>query len=245
MTDYLNPYNAYQDTAVAKASDVERATFIRRTYAHLLGAILAFVALETLAFTLTSEHTRMQMVRTLMGNRMTWLLVLGGFIFVSWIADRWAKSATSLGMQYAGLGLYVAAEALLFAPMLFLADMFVPGAIGTAAIITLVVFGGLTAFVFSTRSDFSGWGKYLAMAAFGALGAVVLGAIFPTTFTLGPIFSALMIMLAAGYILYDTSNIMHHYNTNQYVAASLALFASVALLFWYVLRIVIELSGRD
>jgi len=46
-----------------------------------------------------------------------------------------------------------------------------------------------------------------------------------------------MVILAAGSILYNTSNIIHHYNTQQYVAASLSLFASVALLFWYLLQI--------
>jgi FtsH-binding integral membrane protein len=57
-------------------------------------------------------------------------------------------------------------------------------------------------------------------------------------------FSAAMIVLACGYILYDTSNVLHHYRTDQYVAAAVALFASVALLFWYVLRIMMAFSRR-
>ena len=63
-------------------------------------------------------------------------------------------------------------------------------------------------------------------------------------FTLGLIFSFLMVGLASAAILYDTSKIMHHYSKNQYVAASLELFASVALLFWYILRILIQFSSR-
>ena len=50
-----------------------------------------------------------------------------------------------------------------------------------------------------------------------------------------------MIALASMYILYDTSNVLRTYRTDQYVAASLALFASVALLFWYILRLFIQL----
>ena len=65
--------------------------------------------------------------------------------------------------------------------------------------------------------------------------AVVLG------FNLGLLFSALMIVFAAGAILYDTSNILHHYRTDQHVAAALSLFASIALLFWYVLRLLMRL----
>ena len=53
-------------------------------------------------------------------------------------------------------------------------------------------------------------------------------------------FSYAMIALACGYILYDTSNVLHNYRTDQYVAAALALFAAVMLLFWYVLRILLD-----
>ena len=56
-------------------------------------------------------------------------------------------------------------------------------------------------------------------------------------FNLGNLFAGVMIALAAAYILYYTSNVLHHYRLDQYVAASLALFAAVALLFWYVLQL--------
>jgi FtsH-binding integral membrane protein len=55
-----------------------------------------------------------------------------------------------------------------------------------------------------------------------------------------------MILFASGAILYSTSKVMHEYETHQHVAAALELFAAVALLFWYVLRVVIALtSSRD
>lgn len=75
------------------------------------------------------------------------------------------------------------------------------------------------------------------------MGLIVCAILFG--FNLGVLFSGVMVGLAAGYILYDTSNVMHHYRTDQYVAASLALFASVALLFWYVLRLVMSFSSSD
>ena len=62
---------------------------------------------------------------------------------------------------------------------------------------------------------------------------------------LGLWFSAGMVLLAAGYVLYYTSNVLYHYRTDQHVAASLALFAAIALLFWYILRIVMAFSSRD
>lgn len=54
-----------------------------------------------------------------------------------------------------------------------------------------------------------------------------------------------MVALACGFIIYDTSNIIHHYGTDQHVSAALQLFASVALLFWYVLRIFMSVSSDD
>ncbi len=54
-----------------------------------------------------------------------------------------------------------------------------------------------------------------------------------------------MVIFASAYILYYTSNILQVYRTDQYVAAALALFASVALLFWYILRIFMAFSNRN
>ena len=239
-----NPYASFgQEGSVAGASEQARTEFIRRTYSHLAGAVLLFIALEALAFALTTPEQRWDVVRLMMGSRWSWLLVLGAFMGVSWIANSWANSSTQLSTQYLGLATYVVAEAIIFLPLLFLAHRFAPEAITTAAMITIVVFGGLTGFVFVTKTDLSGWGKYLCMASFGALGFILLGMFMPGIFGLGGIFTALMIMLASGYILYETSNVLHQYNTTQYVAASLALFASVALLFWYVLRLVMSLSN--
>jgi FtsH-binding integral membrane protein len=117
------------------------------------------------------------------------------------------------------------------------------GVIPIAAITTLIMFGGLTAIVFFTRQDFSFLGTALWLAGIAAFALMVVGAI--AGFNLGMWFSVAMVVFACGWILYDTSNVLHHYRPTQHVAASLALFASVALLFWYVLRILIALSSRD
>jgi hypothetical protein len=78
----------------------------------------------------------------------------------------------------------------------------------------------------------------LMLAGVSAFGLAVLSMLFG--FTLGLFFSYAMVALACGYILFSTSNVMLHYRTNQHVAAALALFAAVMLLFWYVLRILMD-----
>ncbi len=136
------------------------------------------------------------------------------------------------------------AESIIFTPLLYIASRF-GGAdvIPISGIITLVLFTGLTLIVFLTRADFSFLRVGLCIAGFAAMGFVICSIIFG--FSLGLVFSAAMIVFACGWILYDTSNVLHHYRIGQHVAASLALFASVALLFWYVIRLVMALSSRD
>jgi FtsH-binding integral membrane protein len=135
----------------------------------------------------------------------------------------------------------VVAEAIIFLPIMAISTLLDPSIPMNAGIITGIVFGGLTALVFLTGTDFSGLGKFLWIGGLAAMGVIVASMVLG--FGLGTWFSGAMILLASGYILYDTSNIMRHYRTDQHVAAALALFASVALLLWYVMQLLI--SMRD
>jgi FtsH-binding integral membrane protein len=163
---------------------------------------------------------------------------------VSWLANYWASSGASAGLQYLGLALFVVAQSIIFVPLLFIAYIKDPTTIPTAGVLTLCVFGGLTAAVFITRKDFSFLGPILCIASFLALGVILVATFFSPSL-LGLVFCFAMVALASGYIIYDTSNILHRYRTDQHVAASLALFASVALLFWYILQILMLSSRRN
>src|SRR5690606_12781739 len=162
-----------------------------------------------------------------------WLLVLGGFMIVGWLASRTAATATTLSAQYLALSGFVAAEAIIFVPLLYVANAIAPGAIQSAALVTVLGFSALTAVVFVTRKDFSFLGGILWWLGMCALLAIVGSLLFG--FALGTYFSVGMVAFAGAAVLYDTSNVLHHYPKDRYVAAALALFASVALMFWYVL----------
>lgn len=235
-----NPY-AVNESGVpaAFADESARATFIRRTYTHLFAAVVALVGIEVVLFSVLPVQRMINLVQSI--TPMTWLVALVLFMGVSWLARSWAESGTSRTMQYLGLGLYVFAEALLLFPLLIVAVVFVdPQTPILAAIVTLAIFGGLTAYVFITGANLNWMGSFLAVGGIAAIAVVFVGMIMG--FSLGLWFSVAMVALASGYILYDTSNVLHHYRTDQDVAASLALFASVALLFWYVLRIMMAFS---
>lgn len=175
------------------------------------------------------------------------MMVLGAFIGVSYLATYWANSSTSMGMQYLGLGLYVVAEAVIFVPLIMIAMSFTDATgvnvLGIAAGLTIGTFVVLTAIVFLTGANFSFIGPFLGVAAVISLGVIVCSAVF--SFNLGIVFVGAMLLLSSGYILYHTSNVLHQYRIGQHVAASLALFASVALMFWYMVQLVMSVSSRD
>jgi len=228
-----------QQLTVSQSEPSERAAFIRRTYAHLAGAVLAFVGLEI--YMVNSPIATMLL--NVMSMRFGWLMILGGFIICGRLASGLASGGASPTMQYAGLTLYVIAESVIFAPILWIAvHHSSPDVLPMAGILTLLLFGGLTLVVFTTKKDFSFLGGILKIGFMVALGLIVCAVLFG--FNLGLVFSGAMVLLASGAILYDTSRIMKHYGPGQHVAASLQLFASIALLFWYVLQIVMSLSRR-
>ena len=80
------------------------------------------------------------------------------------------------------------------------------------------------------------------MLSFVALGVILVAFVF--NLSLGLFFVIPMILLSAGYIIYDTSNVIHVYREDQYVAAALELFADVALMFWYILQLFISYGGN-
>src|SRR6201985_3556880 len=208
-----------------------RAAFVTRTYTHVVGGILAFILIELGLF---ESGAADQIVHFMFG--VSWLLMLGAFMLVGWLATRTAQTSTSVGMQYFAYGAYIVAEAVIFVPLLYIANAKAPGAIDSATLITALGAGGLMVVAHRTRKDFSFlrailmWGGVIALLAI--VGGVVFGA------QLGTSFSVAMIGFACAAVLYDTSNIIHVYPEDRYVAAALQLFASIALMFWYVLRLV-------
>ncbi|HEY6723956.1 MAG TPA: Bax inhibitor-1 family protein [Polyangiaceae bacterium] len=224
-----------QPARYAQPAVESRARFIARTYNTLFLAILAFTAIE-IAFFMSGVA---DLVAPMLGRN--WLIVLGGFMVASWLGSRVAHTAQSPVAQYAALGGFVFAEAIIFMPMLWIANNYVPGAIQSAALVTLVGFGGLTAIAFWTRKDFSFLGGLLRWGGIVALVLIVASLIFG--FQLGVFFSVAMVAFAGAAILYDTSNVLRHFPEDRHVGAALELFSSVALMFWYVLRIF--MASRD
>ena len=230
MQDFTTTFG----NSAAEAAPVERAAFIRRTYTLLALAIVAFIAVEAFFFMTPIAGMIFSVIAT---GAIGWLLVLGLFMGVSFLANKLAVSETSSALQYGGLALFIVAEAVIFVPLIMVATYYSgdSSVLLKAGITTIGLFMGITMTVFITRTDFSFLGPIISIGGFAALGFIIASAIFG--FSLGSVFAFVMVAFAGTAILYETSNVLHRFNTKQHVAASLTLFASVALLFWYILTI--------
>ncbi|SMP32617.1 hypothetical protein SAMN06264346_11524 [Chryseobacterium profundimaris] len=222
------------DVLVAHSTDVEKADFYKKTYLHVALAILAFIGVETVLLQVVPD----QLIFAMFAQRYIWLLVIGVFWLASVLATKWSLSL-SKSTQYFGLGFYILLEAVIFLPLIKIATLYTgPQVIFQAAMLTIAMFSGISFVAFTSKRDFSFLRNIIVIGGFIALGLIVGGMLFG--FNLGLWFSVGMVILASATILYQTSKLKDSYSTNQYVGASLQLFASIMLLFWYILSILMS-----
>ncbi|PWN71179.1 permease [Chryseobacterium phosphatilyticum] len=223
------------DVLVAHSSDVEKANFYKKTYLHVALSILAFIGVETILLNIVPP----KVIAMMFGQRYIWLLIIGVFWLASVLASKWSLSQ-SKSTQYLGLGFYILLEAVIFMPLLYIAVNITGGGnvIFQAATLTIAMFAGISAVAFTSKRDFSFLRNIIVIGGFISLGLIVAGMIFG--FNLGLWFSVGMVILASATILYQTSKLKDSFGTEQYVGAALQLFASIMLLFWYILSILMS-----
>lgn len=222
----------------ANASETDRSAFIRRTYTHVAGALLAFAAI---LYGLIESGIAFKFTSVIGQSGYFWLIIMGLYMAVSYIAEKWAHSQVSRGVQYAGLAFYVVATAFIFSPAIFIGTVRSPDLIVQAVIITAALAAGITFTVFTTKKNFSFMGGFLRTAMFVFMGVIVASILFG--FQLGTAFMGAGVLLMGAALLYDTSNVVHEYRTTQHVAAALSVFGSVAFLFYYVFNLLMSLGG--
>lgn len=237
MTGAVGRARSYSDRPLVPGAG-ERGAFIARVYAHLFGAIIAFVAFEAALF---ASGIAERLASALAG--VPWGLVLAAFLLIAWLATRMAWRLASPFGQYTGMALYIVAKGLIFVPLLHRADRLAPGTIEQAAQITILGALGLTLVAWSSRDDFSFLRPFLYWGGTVALILIVAALVFG--WHLGTWFSVGMIALSGASILYDTAGIVRRYGRHgrrRVVGAALALFASIGMMFWYVLRMTTRLQ---
>lgn len=216
----------------AEASVVERAKFLQKTYTWVFIGILGFCA-TLWAF----DHV--QPVRDLglmlFRSPIVYLVViLGG----AWLVHKVAETSPINVIAYFS---WIFLLGLSAGPLVSLANATAPELVSQASLITAITFLGLTAYVFISGKDFSFMRGFLMVGLFGLIGVGLAGWLFG--FDVGIWFSVAGALLMAGYILYDTSMVLHHYPTTAHVSAAIVLVTDVILLFQYILSILMR--SRD
>jgi len=229
-----NPYAIHDDTIAAAFAPVDaRVAFLKKTYTLLLAAVLTFAGTLCLAGIEGSPLYNMAMSLSRMNPLLYAAVFIGGAILVHAMAERPFGIVFFFG--------FAVLWGLLSAPLVLLASNIAPDLVSTAALMTTLVFTGLTAYVFKSGKDFGFLGGMLWTAMFGMFGVAICGWLFG--FHIGVWFSYLGVALFSGFILYDTSNILKRYPTTAHVSAAMVLFVDVILLFKHIL--IILLSSRD
>ncbi len=245
---------------VADAPAADRAAFFRRTYGLVAIGFAAFAVLLYVFFQGFEFHRGVPGfgsgiaasvfggLQSMMSSLGVWsmLLVMLAFWGATTVAQSLAFNRSSRATQYAGLGLYVILEALIFIPLIgyvIISSVDKNGVshavdvLRPAGIVTFGMIAGLTALVFMTNLDFSFLKVAIVLGSFAALAVVIVAAIAAPNIQLGTWFSIAMIVLMATVILYQTNEIKHTMETDQHVAAAFVLFSSFVTLLFYVIRL--------
>ncbi len=236
-----NPYAYKNATTAAQAPASERAVFLRKTYSLLFAGILCFAATLWAAGNVEPvQGWAMALGRAIYGSRWGWLLYMGIFMGGSMAVHAVAERRPLNMFAFFGwaflLGLLISPIVLMIA-----GTANGPVLIQQASVLTAIVFGALTAIVWYTGKDFSFLRNILWFAFFGLMAIGLCGWIFG--FTLGLWFSAGMVLVFGGFILYDTGQVMHRYPTTMYVSAAVVLLTDVVLLFKHLLILLSSMSN--
>lgn len=207
--------------------------FIRKVYS-LFGAAIA-VWMGSAAVIASNDAWAQAVLSVFAGSTLGLIaLIVGGFVLLR-------VTAKSFPMNVIGLGLFALLYGAWTGPIVWVYAQAFGGylIVAKAFLLTVAVFGGLTGYVLLTKKDFSFMGAGLAIGGSLAFGLILLSAIFGIgeTIVASTGFAAAMVVLMAGFTLYDTSKILRSYPANMAATAAASIFADFVLMFLYILRL--------
>ena len=217
--------DAYGRT-VAEADAEVRAGFIRAVYGLLSVSLLFAIGGAWLSATTAMKYWVVQ-------NWILMIVLYIGTIIGCWLL-RHSKPINMLlmyGFTFVS-GLWIGPIAYVY-----------PGPALSAGVTTAVIFLGLSAYAHISKRDFNFLGGILFMGLIGIIIMLLLNFFVLHSSAIGFGISVVGVIIFSGFILFDTSNIMKRYPPSEYISATLALYLDILNLFWFLLRIFIELAG--
>lgn len=249
---------AVQAVPVAYADTETRLGFLRKVYLLFGGTMTVWAATSFLV--MNNEATLGWMFNVMGGGFLTFMLIMAALFVVL------RMTANTFPLNLIGLGVFGVVEGFLTAPLIYIAmatregneeamvalqsGQLLPGtelAAGGAGIVlqafllTVAVFGGLTAYALTTKRDFL-WLRGALWAGFALLLGILVLSFFGIGGGLvgGMGWSIAWVVLMAGFVLYDTQNILKHYPANAAPAAAATLFIDFVIMFKYILMLLMR-----
>ena len=212
----INDYNLQEQYDRTAWTAERKSALVTRVYTKLTLSVLALALIEALVFALVGAEA---VVAFTAQN----VKLAGGLLLLLCIVGPMVGNAIlarnpTRGKMYALLGYYVLLESAILLPLLAIAAVY----FGTTIIWQAC---GLTAAMFVALSSGEEYDKL-----FG--------------FELGTWFTVALIFFACGYILYDTSNMLLYSQDDDDILCTISLFTSLMTLFFYILRLLMEVNRR-
>jgi FtsH-binding integral membrane protein len=217
--------NAYAPPTASQVSVAERVAFIRKVYALFFAATLfaiggVFIGISTPPlFWFAAQHPWVM-----------FFMMLGGVMAAQALRHK-------PGINLVALFGFTTLTGVVISPLLYYVSLTNPNSILQAGLLTVGIFGGLTAYVFISNRDFSFLRGMVTVGLIVVVLAGLMNALFVGSMGLGFALAVAVLLLFAGFVLYDTSNIIRRYPTNEYVAGALALYLDAFNMFLALLRI--------
>lgn len=217
------------ETAVTRGSESVLATnkVLRNTY-MLLSLTLLFCGLMAYVGVVSNVSHGMSLGSSIVAILLLWFVL-----------PRTANSAAGIPVIFAFTGLL----GLSLGPILNYYLQVSPQIIMPAVAGTGVIVLALSAYALTTRKDFNFMGAFLMVGLIVVLGAILIN-MFTQSSVMFLAINAGIILLMSGFILYDTSRIIHGGETN-YIMAAASIFLSIINLFQALLHILGAFAGDD
>lgn len=210
----------YGGVVADQPADV-RANFIMRVYGLLFASLLVTVAVGVMAAAYTPVLIGAWPVLAIAG------LVCGIVL---------AFARRTAGWNLVMFGVYSVIQGLIMGPVLTVINQFAPGVPMLAAVVTLAVFGGLSLYVLISRQNFSFLGGFLFIALIGLIVVGLVG-FFIKAAILSMVYSVAGVLIFSGFVLYDTSRIIHDLEPGEAISGAVSLYVDFLNLFWFILRL--------
>ena len=214
-------------TPAASVTTTDRLVFIKKVYSLLAmsmgtAAVGAYLGSGPLLLLVAP-------------NMMIFFILQIGLIFFASFAAR------KPGLNMIALFSFTTVSGLTLGPLLYQVG---PSIAAEAFGLTAVTFAGLSMYVVYSKKDFSFMSGFLMTGLIVLVVGGLLNMFFIQSGMMHFVMSGASVLLFSGFILYDTSNILRYYGTDEHVSATLALYLDVLNLFIALLSI-LNIMGRD